>query len=298
MKRKITFFVMLAALVTLIPIGNVQAKSKSPAKLTTKDFISTGKGGKKVDFFKNSKTASAYWYCIFTDTDVKDKDQVIYSTNRGVKPKSTEAYVKKQYGNTTKRKVDQKERYYKCMKYESVLADLSLWKNYLEYNYNNKGNNYKIRFYLDAKNKVSAIAYIKNLNRFYNYPNKEINAGLIFKAPRGKAVSTKKINGKKVYMLPKGTKIRFNKPIRTLIWLQMYDPYGECIAGAPGYGIGYGLKHGKDYDLENQLNKKLMDLKNPSKNVNIRKMGKYLYFCLRVQGSNTTAPAHYYFRFK
>lgn len=148
---------------------------------------------------------------------------------------------------------------------------------------------------------MSAIAYIKNLNQFYDYPNKEINPGLVFKAPRGKAVSTKQIDGKKVYMLPKGTKICFNKPIKSTIILELYDPNGKCIAGVPGYGFGLGLKHRKDYDLEKQIDKKLMSAKDYTKKFNTRKLGKYLYFILRVMppyDSDTTAPAHYYFKFK
>lgn len=290
---------LFTALMVWSSIENIYAASRTPAKLTAEDFIFIAKNGEKRDFFEESKTEDVYWFCLSTSTDVKEKNRVTYSTNRGVKLKSTEAYVKKQYGNTTKRKVDQKEKYYKYTKYNNFLTDFSLWKNYLEYSYKEKGNSYKIRFYLNTKNKVSAITYIKNLNLFYNYPNKETDIGLVFKAPGGKAVSTEKINGKKVYMLPKGTKIRFNKPINTLwLGLELYNPYGKCVAAIPGTGFGDQLKHGKDYDLEKQINKKLMSGKDFSKRVNARKLGKYLYFNLRVMRSNTTAPAYYYFKFK
>lgn len=303
-ESRILHFIILflfTALTVWFSVGNIYAAGRTPAKLSAEDFIFTVKGGEKRDFFEESKNEFAYWFCLSTSTDVKEKDQATYSTNRGVKLKSTEDYVKKQYGSTTKRKVDQKEKYYKYTKYNNILTDLSLWKNYLEYSYRKKGDSYKIRFYLNAKNKVSAIAYIKNLDQFYNYPNKEIDPGLVFKAPKGKAISTKKINGKKVYMLPKGTKIRFNKPIKSTIWLELYNPYGKLMAGVPGYGFGDGLKHKKDYDLEGQINQKLMSGKDYTRRFNTKKLGKYLYFILRVMppyGSDTTAPAYYYFKFK
>lgn len=36
-------------------------------------------------------------------------------------------------------------------------------------------------------NKVTAIVYILTLEKFYNYPNKELNMGLTFQALKGKS---------------------------------------------------------------------------------------------------------------
>lgn len=73
------------------------------------------------------------------------------------------------------------------------------------------------------KNKVVAIVYTKNLDQFYEYPNKEATAPkLTFQAPKGEKITTKKINGKKVYLLPRGTKIKKQViPIMQAGWVCM-----------------------------------------------------------------------------
>lgn len=317
-KQHVTIVLMLTILVTLIPVGNVQAKSKSPAKLGAKDFVCT-EGGKKKDvikMLKSYKENGGYFYQagIADNKNVKTKGKFL-KTNRNVKIGSTESYVKKQYGKTSKVKVKQNERFYKQMKYNQCGTDISIWKTYLDYNLKKGNDKYKIRFYLDKKNKVTAIVYIKNLNKFYNYPNKELNPGLTFQAPNGKKVTTKTINGKKVYMIPRGTKIKFKKGSMTKTefnkvsyYISMYDVYGKQM----GYydrdwfpdSTGHAVIQGKSYDFETILADDMYY--SNGKEMNIKKLGKYLYFTLHCNdawsdGQNikrNKAPKVYYFKFK
>lgn len=314
-KQRIATVLMLAMLVTLIPVGTVQAKSKSPAKLGEKDFVYTYTG-KKSDFLKDSKDNETWWYSFWKNTDIKSKNKYTVKTKRNVKIGSTESYVKKQYGNTSKIKVNGKDSFYKKIKYGYFQIDISTWKNYLEYNYKKGSDKYKIRFYLDKKNKVTAIAYIKNLDKFQKYPDKEINPGLTFQPPKGKKVTTKTINGKKVFMIPRKSKVKFKK-INTGMCLSMYDVYGDIkrqsetdylMSGAEP-PENYAVVGGKSYDFETVVNKTITDEYSGEKKLNMNKLGKYLYFTLWFDGEYsynsktgqykyTTAPKVYYFKFK
>lgn len=312
-KQRIATVLMLAMLVTLMPVGTVQAKGKSPAKLGAKDFVYT-EGGKKTDVIKASKNNETWWDMFWKTTDTKSKHKDREKTKRNVKIGSTEAYVKKQYGNTSKVKVNGKDRFYNTIKYGYFQIDISIWKNYLEYNYKKGNDNYKIRFYLDKKNKVTAFVYIKNLNKYPKYPNKEINPGLKFQPPKGKKVTTKTINGKKVFMIPRGSKVKFKK-INTGMCLSMYDVYGNIKRQSEtdylqtGVDGDYAVRNGKNYDFETIINETITYEYSGEKKLNFDKLGKYLYFTLWFDGERsynsktgqfkyTTAPTVYYFKFK
>ena len=316
-KQRIATVLVLAMLVTLIPVGTVQAKSKSPAKLGAKDFVYTY-GGKKTDAIKALKDYKENGGYVFQadiiDTKNVKKDGKFLKTNRNVKIGSTDSYVKKQYGKTAKIRVNTKERFYKCMKYNSYATDTSAWKSYLEYNYKKGSDKYIIRFYLDKKSKVTAIVYIKNLNKFYNYPNKELKPGLTFQETKGKKVVTKTINGKKTYIIPRGTKIKFKKGTMSKsefsnvnYYITMYDVYGKRMGSYDGdcfWKDGHLIKQGESFDIETQMNGRMY---NDGKQINIKKPGKYLYFslaCLETKVNETNqlvhikSPAVYYFKFK
>ena len=306
-KQHVTMVLMLTILVTLIPVGNVQAKSKSPAKLGAKDFIYT-ENGKKFDFLKVSENQDTYYGWIVKSTDTKVTTKKVTVSRKVKIGKSTESYVRKQYGNTAKKKVSAKDKIYKMMKYRQCGTDISIWKNYLEYNYKKSGNKYKIRFYLDKMNKVAGVVYIKNLDKFYNYPNKELNLDLKFQAPKGKRVTTKTINGKKVYMVPRGTKIKYNEPKSTssngvissysIMSLDMYDVYGDKMGSYDGDNFASS-------DLETIMDGNMYS---NGKEINIKKLSKYLYFIIKCsylgwdsktnQSRDIKDPAVYYFKFK
>lgn len=187
--------------------------------------------------------------------------------------------------------VGKKDIVYKYYKYDPSGhgLDISTWKKYLDYNYKKGSDQYKIRFYLNAKNKVTAIFFIKNIDTFYAYPNKEVKCGMVFKTPKGKKVSKKKINGKTVYLVPKGTKISFNSNRSKLALKQMYldyflsyNKYGKSVHGLR---TGAPLK-GQNYILEKSLK---------TIGVNDYKSSKYLYHVIAF-GSNGYAPYIFYYK--
>lgn len=303
-KRKIAFVLMFAVLATFAPV--MESEAKGTAKLKAKDFVYTDLKGKKEDFIKISKKDEGYYkyfYQIIDAKNVKGSDTKRFKTNRKVKLGSTEAYVRKQYGKTSKKKINKKEKLYKHVKYNGSGVDISAYRSYLEYNYTKGKDKYNIRFYLDKKNKVTAVFYIKNLQAFYNFPNKEAKPGLTFQAPKGKKVTTKTINGKKTYMVPRGTKIKAKNGSEEM-YMYMYDVHGDIkgIVYAEGSFVDEyhftGLEKGKSYDLEKIINKHMESEKGT---INTKKLGKYLYFALYLDDfddQHSLAPAIYYFKFK
>lgn len=222
--------------------------------------------------------------------------------------------VMKQYGKTKKKKVSKTERYFKYIKYFWYTLDTSAWKNYLEYNYKQGKDNYKIRFYLDKKDTVTAITYIKNLNKFYNYPNKERKSGLSFKAPSGKKITTKTIGGKKVYIIPKGTKIYMNQKKANVSYsdfaISQCDTKGKIIAHSELEGINVEcrsrsieeyLKGVSLWDAEKD--EPIRQKSGQVKPINIKKLGSYRYFVIYCFGyeyvdEEKLAPQIIYFRYK
>lgn len=299
-KLKIAWVLVFVILATFAPVQNVEAKG--PAKLKAKDFIFTNDKGKKEDIIKLSKEYDTFYNYYLEVIDNKDRKGNIknikkVTTSRKVKIGSKESYVKKQYGKTQKKKINKKEKFYKYMKY-NLCENISACKSYLEYNYTKGKDKYKIRFYLDKKNKVTGIMYLKNLQNFYNYPNKEANPGLSFQAPKGKKVTTKTIDGKKVYMVPKGTKIKC-KNGSLMMYMHMYDVYGKYkgIIYADDFGF---IKKGKSYDLAKTINQYMVNKKGKGM-INTKKLGKYLYFAVYFDDFDdmqSVAPAVYYFKFK
>lgn len=322
-KQMIVATFMLALLIVLLPAGSVQAAGSSPAKLGKKDFVYTV-DGQKNDFLKQAENKEVYWYWFIetTGTDTKGR---LNNMTLGRKVKigvSTEAYVRKKFGDTAKKKVSKKEKFYKHMKYEQPGYDISIWKSYLEYSYREGKNEYKLRFYLNNKNKVAGAMYFKNPKKVYNYPDKELDVGLTFQAPKGKKVSTKTINGKKVYLIPRGTKIKLKKNAmskkeygRIVPSISIWNTYGEqCGADTSAmFDAAYPeLKQGKSYDLQNTLLSEWVKLwSDSSDNIpfDMKKLGKYLYFTMKFdvrsewngqtwQTNRTKSPAIYYFKFK
>ncbi len=313
-KQKIAAVLVPVIFATLIPAGNVQAKSKDPAKLGAKDFV-YAENGKKRDFLEQSKDGETWWVFCCVDADIRhDKKHKAekWTTNRKVKLGSTGSYVKRQYGKTARKKVKKTEDFYKAVKYEVLTADISVWKSYLEYNYKDGSDRYMMRFYLDKKNKVTAIAFIKNLNKYKNYPNKEVDPGLTFQPPKGEKVTTEIINGKKVFMIPRGSKVKL-KRMETSAQLTMYDVYGKIKRQTFVTSLRCGnvngndsVQNGKSYDFEEVVNATIASY---GQKLNFNKLGKYLYFTLWMNGKESynsktgqyeykTAPIVYYFKFK
>lgn len=135
---------VLAIVVTIVSMGNVELKAASPKKLGKSDFVYTC-SGKKVDFAKDSKDSEWAWYVYASGTESKNCKWLIddFKTKRKVVDGSTLAFVKKQYGNQSLKKIKRTTNFYKGVKYDCPSLDISTWKNYLTYSYKegkNKNN--------------------------------------------------------------------------------------------------------------------------------------------------------------
>lgn len=318
LKQFISLALAIMMLVTAVPMGKVEAKSK---KLSKKDFEYT-LDGKKHNFFTKNKEYGWAWSINYEYTDTKSSNSKYnkvtvktFKTKRGIKWGSTEAAVKKQYGKTTKKKNKTTEQFYKIVKYYCPAIDTSAWKNYLEYTYKEGKDDYRIRFYLDKKNKVTSIVYFKNLKeiyRVYNYPNKEAKTNLSFKAPKGKKIKTETIGGKKVYIIPKGTKLCWNKKNDGVYCdiIQYSTTGGKIAQGSTGFGKG-SLHRGTERKMDDVLKGMYrvstktgfaITYKNGAwKYLNPDKLGTYRFFvmiCRNTGEYNKKAPSLIYFRYE
>ncbi len=306
MKRFTWGLLAIAVIIMMFPAGKVSAA----AHLKQKDFVFKV-DGKKYDFINkvSAKDETYYW----VQQSVTDKSGYVkgenssFMTNRKIKFYSKASTVIKKYGKVKKKKVTSKETFQKFMKYNGFTVDTSQWKKYLEYSYKKGKNQYKLRFYLNKKDKVVAVVYLKNLNGFEKYPDKEMETGLKFTAPKGKKVTTKKICGKKVYFLPKGTKISFDQSKINFdlggqdYWFYQYDKYGKRKADAGGLAPFF-------FDEEYVIDDLISDCykwnakkqKYTNQKLNINKLGSYRYFVIRFwnDGCEHLAPQVYYIRIK
>lgn len=292
-KKLISLMLAVVVLVAMVPAGKVEAKS--PAKLSAKDFVFTG-NGEKTDFIEMSKNSTAYYGIWAKDVDSK----IGFKTNRGIKFGSTAATVKKKYGSAEKKTFKTTETAFKNVKYKAPGYDYSTWKSYLEYSYKNGSDTYKIRFYLNKNNKVEAVFYLKNLKNFYKYPNKQFNykSAVTLKAPTGKKITTKTIDGKKVLMVPKGTKF-VSKYADNFNYCMIYQigTDGNVKAQFDGAYFISNYSNGKDYNCT--LDTMLADCYTDDGYLNSKKLGKYKYFVLEVWDQNGKyAPSITYFKFK
>lgn len=217
-------------------------------------------------------------------------------TKRGIKVGDKASKVTSKYGKTTKKKVSNKDSFTKFMSYYSEYyeKDTSKWKYYLEYTYK-KGtkNSRTLRFYLNAKNKVVDVLYIHRIN-YFKLNKKSIDIDLKFVAPKGKKITTKKIGGKKVQILPNGTKIKYNnKKVPKDSWgynyglmfdIKQINNKGKEI-GKLDYPITIGfIKNNSVFDelLEREMNSVSAKDGAYKGDLDMNKLGKYKYFKMTI----------------
>lgn len=314
LKRILT--AVLAVMVMVVSMGSAEVNAATPAKLGKSDFVYSY-SGKKTDFLKFSKEGewAYYVYASLTSRGNECKGKIKdFTTKRKVKDGSSLAFVKKKYGNQKLKKIKSTTGFYKGVKYDEPQLDISSWKNYLAYSYKSGKDTYKLIFCFNKKNKVAGIIYLKNAKNLRKYPNKEINVGLRFKAPEGKKVTTKKIGGKKVYLLPKGTTVYYDKKYadeKSLCdcFYTQYDIYGgtKALSETDGLPSGKlkdgGIKYCYLWDSKKDT-PKYKDKKNYElQYINMNKLGKYRYFTLYIfqvcasEDGKEYAPQIIYFKF-
>ncbi len=191
---------MLVVMISMMSLQTVTAAPKKMAKTDFHYYLSTGDT----------------WS--FMEMDQEDGSGRISGmskgekTYRGIKLGDSASLVMKKYGKTTKKKFNNSDKFNKFIKYYSGYYNLDItgWKYYLEYTYK-KGtkNDRRLRFYLNKKNKVVDIIYTHNIKAF-KLTKKSVDIDFAFEAPEGTEVTTKKINGKQVSILPEGTSITYN----------------------------------------------------------------------------------------
>lgn len=316
MKNKLRriFTAILAVVVTVVSLGVTEVKAASPKKLGKSDFVYTA-AGKKVNFMKLSKDESGYYYVYAALTNegkeckgaIKD-----FKTKRKVKEGSTLSFVKKKYGEQKLKKIKSTMKIYKFIKYNQPQMDISTWENYLSYSYKEGRDTYKLFFCFDKKNTVKGIIYLKNQKNFSDYPNKEINVGIQFKAPKGKKVKTENIGGKTVYLLPKGTTVSYDKKYANQRSLcdcayTQYDIHGKIKAMSESDGLPSGkmdkssVKGCYLWDAKKDAPK--YNKKGELQYLDNKKLGKYRYFTLLIfqvcvsEDGTEYAPQIVYFKF-
>lgn len=301
--RQLKLMLLLCMLgMILIPTSEVTAATA----LKKSDFISR-MDEKKFDFYKHSNKKDDYgnkmeWACYVTyeikeSTDYCKGDAKEFVASRGIKFGNKASKVMKKFGKTSAVKCKQKEKLYKYVKYNMAVVDTSEWDSYLEYTYKQGKNKYQIRFYMNKKNRLVAVAYIKNLKKFYNEPNKQAKSGLSFVAPEGKTITTKTIGGKKVYILPKGTTFAFDESKINYEYydgsVEQYDVYGQMRAYTGLNGPFVEDETIDDWIVQCYVEKTGKPLK-------MNKLGKYRYFtmCFHAYDKNDKklAPEIFYFR--
>ena len=232
LKKIVMLVLTILTIGTIIPAQNVEAaKSK---KLTKKDFV-WKRNGEKQDFIKETEGSEYYIQIFWKDSDPNaPKSNTEYEFKRKIGLGSSAKSIIKKYGKTAKKKIKKTDRIYETVYYGYPQVDVATWKTYYQYKYKNGKDQYVIRFFMNKKNKVMGIVLVKNPKKFLNYANKEVKSGIRFEAPKGKKIVTQKIYGKKVYILPKGTKIYAKEQDEVLQDIRIYDMEHNKIAGVWG----------------------------------------------------------------
>lgn len=287
---KVFKWMMLAVMLAVILFP--QNKVLAATAINENDFIYKDKEGKQYNFIEEP------WYTGKTELRyIYDNDTI---TKRKIKIGDKSSRVLKKYGNTKKKKVKTSDKIYKSIQNDTMCCeyDISLWKTYLEYTYKKSSNKYTLRFYLNSQNKVCTIMYIRNVNKYKKDSRKILKSGITFRAPKGKKITTKKMNGNKVYILPKGTKVilddsKSNTKDSTLSYkLCRYNTKGIYN----GFGLG-DLSYSETY-LLNDMISSCTTTDGKYKSLKPNKLGKYSYFIMRIWDSNSYRPQYIYFRIK
>lgn len=298
-RRAMKYIAGVLAFILMVTIVPVQAVYAAPKKLTLKDFNYSYDG----DSFQYS----------FLDTGglsfIVDKKAKTY---RGVRVGSKLSVVKKKYGNADKKKFDTKDSFNKYIKeYDFVYGIvISNWKNYVEYAHKkNTKNDRRLRFYLDKNDKVAAIVYI------YKYKNYKLSSktvksiGFSFQPSKGKKITMKTINGKRVSVLPANTKIVYNQSkvseFGILAYINMYDTKNRrCGEVIMPINLNWSGINGSE--VKKLLKEEGFSKYNPSTGgsikTNLNKLGKYNYFEFVIYDLDYKGgfdrPLRYYFRLK
>ncbi len=277
-----------------------QTTAAASPELSMEDFEYSDSGN-QISFTQNDQPGG----CVFALTDKSSK------THRGITVGSKLSDVQKKYGDNQIKNFDNKEsfnRYIRTYNKIHFYFDTAKWSTYLEYIYKeNTEEDRRLRFYFNRKEKVAACVYIYGYKNFY-LTKKKANIGISFRAPKGQKITTKKIAGKKVKVLPASSKITYKKSklpeFGILGQIYMYDDKGKICGGSlipiNFHWVGKSIKTVED--LLDDMCKIKPGTWNYQGKLNLKKPGKYNYFELTVYDLDETdgydIPTRYYFRLK
>lgn len=294
----------MLAIITALSLCNV-TEAKAAAEFTKEDFYhTTGSDDEGYNFIDRGKLPCDY-------SAIFEGGSEIVLTNKNIKLGDSLSKVQKAYGVTKKLKLDKTEEIYATMYINYPTRCLEKeWKYYLQYSCQDEedGRYHFMNFYFDSKDKLKCIiVYGDRVNPVYT--NKLYKSGYKFIAPKGKKVTTKTIGGKKVYLLPKGTKIKFNSkenyPIMADIEMYSNELYGQYNKQIAFTYIGKNTFKNKKTYKASDLVKKLMACEyeySEPELVNYKKLGDYKYFVMKLRPQDSKdfeqlIPELVYFKF-
>lgn len=297
-KRWMAGILALVLILAAIPVQNVSA---APKALSMEDFYYYSSGHKM--FFDDDNCNLAI---------LAGKTQKTY---RGIKVGNKLSEVKKKYGKA-KKKLGAADSFNKYIEeYDFVYGfsyggTFSKWKSFVEYTYKkNTKEDRRLRFYLDKNDKVAAIVYIRSYKKL-KLTNKTVkNIDLSFQAPKGKKITVKTIGGKKVQMLPAGSKMIYNQSkvpeFGILGEIFMYDTKNR-VCGQTIMPMNLNWSSFNGAKIETVLQDAGFQKINPSNGnwlkTDLKKLGKYNYFELLIYDTYMEGgfdrPLRYYFQIK
>ena len=282
---------------TLIPPIETPAASK----LTRDDFIYISAIGKPADFIGDMYGYVNYGpnpdigktYTVYI-ADCFDKGQTIV-TYRNIVMGDSLAKVQKAYGKAKKHKFINTESTYIREQDHNPAYHLHTWKYYLEYRYTTEfKDKICLRFYFNNKDRVCAIgAQPVKLDRLYS--KVFFKSGIEIKVPEGKKLTTKKIDGKKVYMIPADSTIIFHKEnsnVRNIqaapydddlieIQSSVYDKDNYAFAHVDYQNLIYfNIKFNETYKVKDLFGK--MCRSDKDEKISYKKFGDYKFIVMKV----------------
>lgn len=233
--------VMGMLLFAFVLMLTTSTRAEAAKKLKKTDFVFTC-GKEKTNFIdvtKNEYDGYMYWF-YKTDQYTKGrKSDGTFKMKSGVKLGDSSKKVMKTYGKAKLNNVAKNDPFIRCINYNIPCLDTTKYKTCMQYSC----GKYMLRFYFNSKKNLVCTCLIKDPKKYV--VNKPIDLGITFKAPSGTKVTTQKMCGKTVYILPKGTVISGN----IYEWaMQQYGKDGLQTAASQ-------LEDGNKFKIENAISK-------------------------------------------
>ncbi|MCI5856812.1 MAG: hypothetical protein MR016_05530 [Agathobacter sp.] len=262
----------------------------------------------KADFDVRESVNSSVWNLMDAGKNytsykgIYENNSKVVLVNKNIHIGSTYSEVKKAFGKTKKREIDMTEPITAEMQISRPYLNLKNWSYYLNYKCADEyGKNHYLKIYFDADDKIDCMIFHSEETA---YVDELYKSNYKFIAPKGKKITTKEIDGKTVYMLPKGTKIKFNSKDKKNVstHVGMYDDKNRQIAFT--YYEENIFKNKTTYKasalIKNLKSPNPNDIFNPNL-VDYKELGDYKYFALELityGNEERLIPELVYFKFK